>query len=195
VVAVDSRRQILLIAGRALLLLPVFLAAWYLAAAPIAWLGGKVATPVIRLIADGPTSMQLKDRSLLYTLTLEMPYRPGSTPRIAADVEVGAGKFTYGIALFLALALAARQSRQALPIIFGCVALLVLPGFGIAFDALKQLGSTPGMDAFLRWGVIVREGVALGYQAGTLLLPTLVPVAIWLYIARVLWIDESQLPR
>jgi hypothetical protein len=191
----DARRQILLIAGKALLLLPVFLAAWYLAAAPIAWIGGKVATPVIRAIADGPTVMDLKDRALVYSLTLEMPYRPGSTPRIAVDVEVGAGKFTYGIAIFLALALAARPSRQALPIIFGCVALLVLPGFGIAFDALKQLGSTPGMDAFLRWGGVTREAVALGYQTGTLLLPTLGPIAIWLYIAKALWIDESQLPQ
>jgi hypothetical protein len=190
----DARRQILLIAGKALLLLPVFLAAWYLAAAPIAWIGGKVAQPVVRTIADGPTAMELKDRSVVYSLTLEMPYRPGSTPRIAVDVEVGAGKFTYGIALFLALALAARESRQALPIIFGCTALLVLPGFGIAFDALKQLGSTPGMDAFLRWSVVTREAVALGYQAGTLLLPTLVPIAIWLCIAQGLWMKEPELP-
>jgi hypothetical protein len=68
------------------------------------------------------------------------------------------------------------------------------PSFGIAFDALKQLGSTAGLEAFVRWGMGTREFVALGYQVGTLLLPTLGPAAVWLFIARSLWAPQPTLP-
>ena len=181
------RRQVFLVAAKALLFLPFLLAAWYAAAGPIAFVPGKLALPIIRILSDGLTSMQLKDRTLVYTIKLEMPYRPRSTPRVAADIEVGAAKFTYGIALFLALALAARESRRPAGIAIGCAILLVTPAIGIAFDALVQLGATPGMEPFLRWGGGTREGIALGYQVGTLLIPTLVPVAIWLVLVRQMW--------
>lgn len=181
------RRQVLLVAGKALLLLPFLLAAWYAVSGPLAYVPGKLALPLIRTISDGLTSMEVKGRSVIYTVKLEMPYRPGSTPRVAADIDVAAAKFTYGLALFLALALAAKESRRPVGIAIGCGILLATPAIGIAFDALVQLGATPGMDAFLRWGGGTREGVALGYQLGTLLVPTLAPVAIWLVLVRKLW--------
>ena len=181
------RRQVLLVAGKALLLLPFLLAAWYAVAGPLAYVPGKLALPIIRGISDGLTSMELKDRTVIYTVKLEMPYRPGSTPRIAADIEVVAAKFTYGIALFLALALAAKESRRPVAIAIGCAILVAIPAVGIAFDTLVQLGATQGLAPFLRWGSGTREGVALGYQVGTLLIPTLVPVAIWLVLVRKMW--------
>jgi hypothetical protein len=195
--AVDAaRRQVLLDAGRALLLLPVFLALWYAAGPALAVIPGKIAVPVVRLMADGSTSMDAKDRTLVYTVKLEMPYQRGRvSPRIAADVEVNAAKFTYGIALFLALALAARESRKALGIFTGCAILLISPFIGIAFDALKQLGAAGGLAPFLGWGAAKREFVALVYQVGTLLLPTLLPVAIWLVLVRERWAPKSIAPE
>ena len=191
-----ARREILLDAGRVFLLLPVFLALWYFVAPGLGVVAGKFAHPVVRLMADGSTSMANKERVLIYTVKLEVPYQRGRvSPRIAADVEVNAAKFTYGIALFLALAIAARESRKALPIIAGCLALLVTPFFGIAFDALKQLGAVPGLAPFLGWGTAKREFVALAYQVGTLLLPTLLPVAIWLVLVRARWAPRSIAPE
>jgi hypothetical protein len=178
---------VLLVAGKVLLLLPLLLAAWYAAAGPLAFVPGKLALPIIRMVSDGLTQMELKGRSVIYTVKLEMPYRPGMTPRVAADVEVAAAKFTYGIALFLALSLAAKESRRPVAIAIGCAILLATPAIGIAFDALVQLGATPGMEAFLRWRGGTREGIALGYQVGTLLIPTLAPVAIWLVMVRKMW--------
>lgn len=182
-----GRRRILLAGATALGLLPVFLALWYVAAVPLAWIPGKLALPAIRIASGGSSVMALKGRDLVYTIKLEMPYRPGGVPRIAAEVEVAAAKYTYGIALFLALALAAKESRRPVGIAIGTAILLALPAFGIAFDALKQLGATPGLPPFLRWGAGLREAIALGYQAGALLLPTLAPVAIWLVLARDAW--------
>ena len=187
----SGRRRILVAAATALVLLPVFLALWYAAAGPLAWIPGKLALPVIRIASGGTTVMALKARELVYTVKLEMPYRPGGVPRIAAEVEVAAGKYTYGIALFLALALAAKDSRRPVGIAIGAAILVALPAFGIAFDALKQLGATRGMAPFLSWGAAMREAIALGYQAGTLLLPTLAPVAIWLVLGRDAWLPPA----
>ena len=165
-----ARRQILLDAARVLLLLPVFLALWYVAEPVLGIIPGKLAIPIVRTVSDGRTTMEAHGRALVYTVKLEMPYQRGRvSPRIAADVEVNAAKFTYGLAFFLALAFAARDSRKGIGIFAGCVILLLLPTFGIAFDALKQLGGTPGLAPFLAWGGAKREFVALAYQAGTLL--------------------------
>ncbi len=190
-----ARRQILLVLARALLLMPLTFALWYAAAGLLARVPGRVAAPVIAVVSGGSASMALHDRGLLYTVKLEQAYRPGGVPRVAADVDVMAAKFTYGIALFLALALASRESREPLGILLSCAALLVLPAFGIAFDALKQLGATPGLEPFLRWGSGAREAIALGYQVGTLLLPTLAPIALWLGLARKLWAPSPLIGR
>ena len=186
-----GRRRILVVAATALALLPVFLALWYAAAGPLAWIPGKLALPVIRAASGGSTAMILKGRELVYTVKLEMPYHPGGAPRIAADVEVAAAKYTYGIALFLALALATKESRRPVGMAIGAAILVALPAFGIAFDALLQLGATPGLPPFLAWGTAMREAIALGYQASTLLLPTLAPVAIWLVLGRDAWLPRA----
>ena len=189
-----ARRHVLWVAARALLLLPVFLTAWYFAAGAFSYAAGKAALPIIRVVSGGGATMELKDRVPLYTVKLEMPYRRGGVPRVAVDVEVAALKFTYGIALFLALAFAARESRQVLGIVVGCIILVLLPAVGIASDALKQLGSSPQLSEFLRWSGGTREMIALGYQVGTLLLPTLIPVAIWLFLTRAAWMPPFTEP-
>jgi hypothetical protein len=187
-----ARRQVVAIAGRALLLLPVFLAAWHFTAIGTSWVAGKVATLPIAMVTDGVVRGAMNGDAVTYAVTLEMPYRGGETPRVSAEVEVLPRKFTYGIALFLALAFAARESRQrGVAIVFGAAVLLVLPGFGVAFDALKQLGSTAELAPFLRWGGATREAIALGWQAGTLLLPPLAPVVLWLAIVRPIWAPDD----
>lgn len=187
-----ARRQVFLVAGRALLLLPLFMAIWYFAGTPLTWVPAVGATPILRAISGGSVAMHQKGRDVMYTVKLEMPYRPGVTPRVAVDVEVGAAKFTYGVALFLALCLAAKESHSGVGIVIGSGVLIALPAIGIAFDALKQLATTPGLLPFLMWGRGTGEGVALGYQVGTLLLPTLAPVVIWLVLARKLWSPEPE---
>jgi len=183
-----SRREVLFVAGRALLILPAALALWFVLATPLAWVAGKVALLPIRVASDGLVRMELAGGEVAYTAKLEMPYRPGSTPRVEAEVQVNAALYTYGIAFFIALVLAAAESRRnVLGALAGVVVLLLLPAVGIAFDALKQLGSVPALAPFLGWGPAMREFVALGYQVGSLLLPTLGPVAFWLYLARGLW--------
>jgi hypothetical protein len=183
------RREVLGLAGRALLLLPVFLLAWHLASTPLAWIAGRLALPAIALVADGKVALSLDGSRLRYAVTLEMPYRPGgASPAVVAEPQVVAGQFTFGLALFLALVAASRrESGRAAGIVAGAAGLAMLPAFGVAFDVLRQLGSSPELQPFLRWSPVTREAIALGYQVGSLLLPALAPVAVWLYLARGLW--------
>ena len=186
-----TRTGILLVAARALLLLPVFLALWYFASPVLSWIGGRVAVPVIAMATDR-VAMELKERSVVYAVTLEKPYGASGAPRAEAEVEVLAPKFTYGIAFFLALCVAAKESRTRLVgIALGAAFLAVLPAIGIASNALKDLGAVAELQPFLRWGAGTREVIALGYQVGTLILPPVVPVAIWLALARPLWAPRA----
>ncbi len=177
---------------RALLILPFCLAAWHFSAGAFSWVAGRIAAPAVGAVAGSVTSMAVRDRVIHYTVALELPYRPGAAPTLVADVEVSGTLYTFGIAVFLALSLAAKASRRWLPIAIGAAVLVVVPAFGVACDALKQLAVSPELAGLLAWRGFTREALALGYQAGTLLLPTLVPVALWMGLNRAAWDPQRE---
>ncbi len=87
--------------------------------------------------------------------------------------------FTFGLALFMALVLAAGRPWRPAAWLAGGAVLVVLPAWGIAFDALRQLAGVPQVAPLLGWTPLAREAIAFGHQVGSLLLPTLAPVALW----------------
>jgi len=182
-----ARREVLATAGRALLWLPLCLAAWYFAAAAIGWLPARLAAPVISMAAGKVTQVEPGQRMVAYTVKVEGPYRPGGSAEAEVRVEVHAATYTFGVAVFAALALAARGWRHPARFALGLAILLPLPAFGIAFDALRQLGASPELNTLLGWKGGTREAIALGYQVGSLLLPTLAPVIAWLALFPAAW--------
>ena len=133
------------------------------------------------------TKVEVGQRMVTYVVEVEGPYRPGGAPRAEARVDVPAATYTFGSAIFVALALAARGWRQPARIAIGLAILLPLPAFGITFDGLRQLGVAPQLGTLLARGSGKREAIALGYQVGSLLLPTLVPMALWLALFPAAW--------
>jgi hypothetical protein len=182
-----ARRDILLIAALALLLLPACLAAWYFAAPALAWIPARLAAPVIGAAAGPVSTIAARERALVFGVTVEAPYRQGGAAQAAAELEVNPSQYTFGIAVFLALCLAARQSRRAGRIAIGCAVLAVLPAWGIAFDVLRQLGAAAALSPYLRWGAATRDAITFGYQLGSLILPTLAPIALWIALNRDAW--------
>jgi hypothetical protein len=184
-----ERRKALALFGRALLWLPLCLAAWYFASVPISWVGATLARPAINAAAGKIDAMKLDAATVTYSVRLVEPgYQRGRAPLEAVvDVEVKPRLYTFGLPFFLALALAARESRRVAAILAGSAVLAAVPAWGITFDALRQLGAAPQVAPFLAWPGWAREGIALGYQLGSLLLPTLVPIALWLAAARAFW--------
>ena len=177
-----GRREVLVVFGVALLLLPLCLAAWYFAAGAIAWVPSRVASIGIGASAGKVVKVEASGRNVAYLVDVEGPYRPGSSQRAEARVDVPAGNYTYGLAVFAALALAVRGWRRPMRLAGGLGILVLLPAFGIAFDALRSLGQAAELAPLLAWGPAAREAIALGYQVGSLLLPTLGPIVVWLVL-------------
>jgi hypothetical protein len=182
-----ARREVLATAGRALLWLPACLAVWYFAVAPIGWLPSRLAAPLISMAAGKITQVETSQRTVTYAVRLEGPYRPGGSLEAETRVEVHAATYTFGVAVFTALALAARGWRRPARLALGLAILLPLPAFGIAFDGLRQLAGSPELAALLQWQGATREAIALGYQVGSLLLPTLAPIIAWLALFPAAW--------
>ena len=107
--------------------------------------------------------------------------------KVAAMVaEANPLLYTYGLPLFAALLLASGDARRWRKLMLGAVALIPFQAWGICFDLLKQVAITAGplvaaQAGFSPWQ---REIIALGYQLGWLILPTVAPIALWLALNR-----------
>lgn len=176
------RREVFGLALRALAWLPLTLAAWYFASAALAWVPAKIAAPALGLAGVEVRSVALADGVATFDARLVPPYRPGiaEVESVAVDIEVKTRTFTFGIALYLALTLAIGRPWRARAVAFGAAVIVALPAWSIAFDALRQLAAVAALGPVLAWPPAIREGIAFGYQAGSLLLPTLGPVAAWI---------------
>ncbi len=75
----------------------------------------------------------------------------------------------------------AHLLRRALA---GYVILLIPQAFSMTLDILKQIVAAGGSAELLRISQWQMEAIALCYQFGSLLLPVLAPVALWLWFDR-----------
>jgi hypothetical protein len=71
-------------------------------------------------------------------------------------------------------------------ILAGAAMLLPFQAWGIAFDFLAQVGLRLGPEISAQAGLSGwrSEAVALGYQVGSLILPSLMPVVLWAVSSR-----------
>jgi hypothetical protein len=163
---------------RTFLWLPLCFAVWYFAARHHAVVAGELARFLVNQIESGIVSgLEREGFDLVFVTTLEVHPTPAQAAVLL--VEVNPLLYTYGLALFLALMLAARASWWK--ILVGAAALLPFQGWGIAFDFLAQVGIRLGPEIAAQAGLLGwrRETIALGYQIGSLIFPSLVPVLLW----------------
>ncbi|HEX4782348.1 MAG TPA: exosortase H-associated membrane protein [Usitatibacter sp.] len=163
----------------------VFFALWFAASAPLSQAAGWVAAGAMRLA--GPVDeahAMLRGGSLAIEVQPDasIRYRDHVEPGTWFEITVNARKHTVGLAFFLALVAAARARRPA-RILAGCAVLILLAGLGIACEAALGFATVAaqGGRAIFRPGVAEGTALALGYQLATLIVPTLVPVALWLW--------------
>lgn len=163
---------------RALLWLPACFAVWYLSAPWHASLAGLLARLVLGVYHDGlVTAIEQPGLNLAFVTNLVVHPVPGQDAILVP--EVNPLLYTYGLPFFAALMLATRSRVWMLAA--GACALLPFQAWGIAFDFLVQVGMKLGPEVATQAGVTgwQREAVAIGYQLGTLILPSLVPVLLW----------------
>jgi hypothetical protein len=168
---------------RVLLLLPPCFAAWYFIAPYQAAIVGPIALQFVEPWRSGlVTDLERNGFVLSFVTSLETQAATGQAGVLVA--EVNPLLYTYGLALFAALMLATRA--QPWKIVLGAAVVLPFAGWSVAFDFLVQIGVLAGPEIAARAGLLgwKREVIALGYQAGTLIFPSLVPVLLWAAFSR-----------
>ena len=105
---------------------------------------------------------------------------------IMLAAEVNGLVYAYGAPLLAALLLASRPAHWWWKLPAGLLALLPFQAWGICFTWLLQVAVVAGEQtrSQTRFGPWEANLVAAGYQLGFLILPTLVPVLLWLAFDR-----------
>ena len=179
-----SPRSILAFAARTLAwCIPVF-AAWYFAAQPISLAAGWLSARMLDLA--GPvegTRIEWRDDHVAFVLSPDSStkYQRRLRDSVTFEVPLDVRKQTYGLAFFIALLLAARSRRLALKAAIGCTVLLVFASIGIACEVVIGYASLalPGGARLFSPGSTIATLIALGFQLGTLIFPSVAPVALW----------------
>ena len=184
-VTAPPRRRILSFLGATLAWGVVFFGLWHAASTPISATAGWFAARTMEALGpvdsahaslvDGRVVVEVQpDASVRYSNRV-----PGG---MLFSLSVNARKYTVALPFFFALIAAARP-RRAIRVIGGAMVLLVLAGAGIACEAAIGFASTatPAGAPLFRPGTAIGTVLALGYQLGTLLLPTLAPIALWFW--------------
>lgn len=123
------------------------------------------------------SSLEFGDRLITFVTTIKVHPSPGTTAMLLP--EVNPLVYSYGLSLFLALALASKA--QWWKVLVGALILLPFQAWGIAFDLLTQVGIKLTNDIAAQAGLLDwrRDFAVLAYQMGLLIFPTIVPVLVW----------------
>lgn len=163
--------------------LPPCSAVWYGSAQyytiVVGWLARQLAGV---LTSDVVSALERSGQDLVFITVIKVQPEPGQTALLTP--EVNPLFYTYGLVLFVALMLAERARWWKIPL--GAVILLPFQSWGIAFDFLAQVGIQAGPDVSAQAGLFGWRlvAVAVGYQLGALIFPSLVPVILWAILGR-----------
>lgn len=111
---------------------------------------------------------------------------PGAAGRVAElTVEADPGRYAYGLPIFLALLLAARSRGLAARALAGYLLLLPAQAFSLSMLVLMQMVLYAQTSTrVLRVPQWQMDAIVYGYQVGSLVVPTLVPIMVWLWLDR-----------
>jgi hypothetical protein len=170
--------------ARVLAWLPLAFVVWYFAAPLLLW----PADLVLRGLAHAGfgeiiTGIEQNAATFVFATSL----RPGEALAGGrVTVEIDGLLYSFGMPLFAALVLAAREPGWPRTLALGYAALLPVAVWGIMADFLKNVAITSGplvasQTGFVAWQ---REVIAFAFQFGSLVLPTVVPAIVWVLTHR-----------
>ena len=164
--------------------LPVAFAVWYVGAPLLQWPAKLLAEAVLRgAFADLVRSVEARGAIVTVLTTL----RPGQAVAGGAiSVDVNLLLYSFGLPMYAALVLAAREPRWPRLLAIGYAVLLPVVAFGVVADFLKNVAITAGPMVASQTGFspLQREAIVFAFQFGSLILPTVVPAAVWVLTHR-----------
>lgn len=158
---------------------------WVQVVPVMAYPGGLTASAVLGVVApQWVQKAELKNGELLVDTSFKkmVPDAQGKPTEQFISVDVQARGMTYGMTLFLALIISAARSGWWLRIWPGIALLMVVQGFCMAGAALSLAVRAVGSAAAL--GITPWQFNAFNvlYFQCVLVLPTLAPVMVWLWL-------------
>lgn len=175
---------------RTLIWLPLSFVFWYQAANLLSLPLAAISKFVMQQTAPNLlTDVELGDHKLTFVTPLEadVPTAQAQQGTGIIVIEINPLIYGYSLPLLIALLLAAEGLSVSLSKLFiAYAALLPFQAWGVCFEFLKtvaiDLGPAVSAQAnFPRWG---REGIALGYQFGYLILPSVSTAVLWIAMSR-----------
>ena len=162
--------------------LPLCSAVWYLIAPYHSAVVGALARVLVNQLTNEIVSATERTGLIMvFVTTIKVQPELGQTALLTP--EVNPLTYTYGLALFVALMLAERAKWWK--IVAGGVLLLFFQSWSIAFEVLAQImqfGTHVSDQAGVRgWRLTL---VDIGYQLGTFIFPSLLPVMLWATTSR-----------
>ena len=158
--------------------LPPCSAVWYFLIAPYhSAVVGKLARMLVNQFTTGIVSgLERSGLNTVFVTTIKVHHESGQIALLTP--EVNPLTYTYGLALFAALMLA--DGAKWWKILAGAVMLLLFQSWSIAFEVLAQImqiSTDVSNQAGVRgWRLMT---VDIGYQLGTFIFPSLLPIVLW----------------
>jgi len=161
--------------------LPLTFLAWYLLTPIIVYIVSLLAKAVLSLIA-GHAVLDIEPHGRMLEVITKFASQKGEKVG-TITFSINAMKYGYGLALFIAMLLATpdKWSNKLQNIYIGALILIMVQVWGVTFDAMitfvfklgRSIGETMGTTEF------TRELIALSYQLGYLVLPSVTPILLW----------------
>ncbi len=169
---------------RVLAWLPPAFALWYVLAPVLLWPAQWLATIVARgAFPDLVRAVEAHGAVVSFVTTL----RPGTADGGGVlSVDVNMLLYAFGLPLFAALTLAARDGRRIRVLAVGYAAMLPFIAWGVLADFLKNIAITAPAAVASQTGFSAfdRDIIAFAFQFGSLILPAVVPAAAWVLTHR-----------
>ena len=170
---------------KAIAWLPLAFAVWYFTAPVLLWPAKLLAQGVARIgLSDLVTSIEQAGATYTFATTL----KPGAALAASGTitVDVNALLYAFGLPLFVALVLAAREPGWPRKLALGYAVIIPFVTWGVLADFLKNVAITASplvasQTGFAAWQ---RELIAFAFQFGSLILPTVVPAVVWVVTHR-----------
>ena len=168
----------------ALAWLPVTFGAWYLLGPVLLWPVRLLVQLVARVgMGDLVQAIESGGPSLAFITTL----RPGEgvgTGVVSVDVNMLV--YAFGMPLFAALTIAAREAKWWRTLAIGYAVMVPFVTWGVLADFLKGIAiAAPAVVASQTgFSGLQRELIAFAYQFGSLIMPAVVPAVLWVLLHR-----------
>jgi hypothetical protein len=184
-VAGSSRGSLGAFVAKVFAWLPVTFVVWYFAAPVLLWPAAFIVELVTRWgLSDIVQGIERARAELTFATTL----KPGSASARAGEIAVAVDLllYSFGLPLYAALVLAAKEPGWPRRLVVGYAVLMPFVAWGALADFLKNVAITMGPQIASQTGFVAwqREAIAFSYQLGALILPTVVPVVTWVLTHR-----------